>query len=110
MRKKGGQFVAPTLLPFEIASILRKKEIRKLLTGAEMVGAFHYFQALEIICEHSDELVERALTLSQNFGPKMSVYDASYVALAENQNIPFWTADRHLYNLVKDIYPDFILF
>jgi predicted nucleic acid-binding protein len=31
-----------------------------------------------------------------------SAYDAAYLALAESEQIPLVTADKHLYNAVKD--------
>ena len=100
-RLHGEVFIAPTLLTFEIASILRKKELRKLLSRAEIVGALHYFKGLEIQLRDFDELIERALALSQSFGPSLTVYDASYLAVAEHYHASLWTADKALHHLVS---------
>ena len=34
-----------------------------------------------------------------------AAYDAHYLALAEMMNCEFWTADRRLFNVVKDELP-----
>lgn len=100
-RLSGENFVAPHLLPFEVASLLQKKRSRKILTGAEALGALHQFQGMQIELVFFDGLIERSLALTEAFGSQLTVYDASYLALAEHLKASFWTADRPLFDAVS---------
>lgn len=100
-RLKGEYFLAPALLPFEMASLLRKKELRKLLSGAEVLAALQYYRELQIQLRDFDGLIERSLALCQIFGPRLTPYDASYLAVAEKFHAPLWTADRAFHRLVS---------
>lgn len=102
-RLAGETFIAPQLLPFEIASILRKKLLRRLLTAPEVAGALQYYHALNIQLRDVDQLMERSLSLCQTFGPTLTVYDASYVATAEAHRATLWTADQVLIRTVAPV-------
>ncbi|MBI4366432.1 MAG: type II toxin-antitoxin system VapC family toxin [Deltaproteobacteria bacterium] len=100
-RLAGESFIAPMLLPFEMVSVLRKKELRRLLSPPEMLAALQYYYALQIDLRDFDGLWERILALCQTFGPALTAHDASYVALAEKFHTPLWTADKELYRAVS---------
>lgn len=107
-RLSGESFISPPLLPFEIGSVLRKKELKKFLSREEILGALQYYRGLKIQLRDFDTLMERSLTLAQTFGPKLTVYDASYVAVAEKFQAPLWTADRELFEAVSPSF-DFVV-
>lgn len=100
-RLNGDRLIAPSLLPYETLSILRKKETRRLLTGLEILAALRYFQALKIEMIHVDYLMERTLSLCQNIGSKLTPYDAAYLVVAEENDATLWTADHCFFNLVS---------
>lgn len=94
---EGKRFIAPTLLPYEFSSILRKKQIRKLLTHQEVLGAIHFFEGLEIEYLSYKNLFKRCLSLCDIFGKDLTIYDASYLAIAEEYHAELWTADKILF-------------
>lgn len=105
-RLKREVFIAPHLLPFEIASVLRKKQLRRLLSGPEVMGAMHFFQGLKIQLVDFDGLIQKCLSLAETFGKNLTVYDASYLAVAEKKQAVLWTADRGFYNTVVSSYSE----
>lgn len=109
-RLKGQVFVAPHLLPFETASILNKKRIRKLLTAPEVLGVLRFYQGLKIRLLEPEGMLERCLALCETFGKDLTPYDASYLALAEKNNAVLWTADKHFHDLVAVSYSNIELF
>ncbi len=109
-RTAGEAFMAPSLLPFEIASLLRKKELKGFLTAAEVVGAFQFYRGLKIQLHDFDGLQERALSLCQVFGTFLTVYDASYLAVAEKYESPLWTADKRFFRTVSISFNRVVLF
>jgi predicted nucleic acid-binding protein len=93
----GFRIYAPTLLPFEVASAIRKQvkrgtisdksgekalaELMKLLPAVEMVDAESYLAKAWDIAKSQDLTV---------------VYDACYVALAESLDAQLWTGDGRM--------------
>ena len=99
------QIVAPTLLRYEITAVLRKKVCRGQLSGeianAALAAALD-LKGIEYI--NSPVLHVRALELASQFGLP-TAYDAHYLALAEQQNCEFWTADVPLVDRVSQALP-----
>lgn len=108
-RLQGETFLAPTLLPYEIASLLRKKQLRKLLSGTEVLGAIHFYRGLKIQLVDFEGLVERSLALSTAFGKSLTVYDASYLAVAEQRQASLWTADKTFFDTISISFSDALL-
>lgn len=104
-RLKEAHFIAPSLLPYEMLSILRKKETRHLLTGLEILAALRYYHGLGIKLLHIEDLMERTLSLCQNVGPRLTPYDAAYLVVAEQEEAVLWSADRDFCKLVSSVYP-----
>lgn len=93
----GFQIYAPTLLPFEVTSAIRKQvkrgaisdksgerafaEFMKLLRAVEMVGTEPYLAKAWDIARSCDLTV---------------LYDACYVALAESLDAQLWTGDGRM--------------
>lgn len=105
-RTAGKRFLSPALLPYEVASLLRKKRLKKILSGAESLGAIHLFRGLEIELTHFEDIMERVLTLCEAFGSFLTVYDASYLAVAEKEKATLWTADRDFFRTISVSFPD----
>jgi predicted nucleic acid-binding protein len=98
---EGTHLIAPAFFDVETDSILRQKVIlRQELTSAQAEAAFIVLQALPIQQLTVPAQRQRAWQIATEFG-FATVYDATYLALAELQGCPFWTADKRLFDQVK---------
>ena len=96
------QLIAPVFFEVETDSILRQKtSLRGELTVAQAQRAFASLQALPITTKHSAEQRQRAWEIAREF-QFPTVYDATYLALAELSKCEFWTADEKLFKQVRD--------
>jgi predicted nucleic acid-binding protein len=98
---EGTHLIAPAFFDVETDSILRQKVIlRQELTPAQAEAAFTALQTLPIRQLTVPAQRQRAWHIATEFG-LATVYDATYLALAELQGCPFWTADKRLFDQVK---------
>lgn len=96
------QLIAPVFFEVETDSILRQKvSLRRELTVDQAQRAFASLQRLPIKTTHSLEQRVRAWEISSEF-QFPTVYDATYLALAELSQCEFWTADEKLFKQVRD--------
>jgi predicted nucleic acid-binding protein len=88
----GTAILAPALIGFETANIIRRHELAGLV-GRDQAAQAHA-DALELAIEHwpYEILAPRAWELREN----LSVHDASYVALAELADATLVTLDRRI--------------
>ena len=93
--------VAPTLLFYEVSNALHRYVVHQQLTGDEVNAALDAALQLGIHTYGDAALHKRALSMAQELGLP-ATYDAHYLALAERMGAQFWTADRRLFNTVKD--------
>lgn len=99
---EGKQLIAPAFFEVETDSILRQKvALRKELTAEQARAAFARLRDLPIRQVSESGQRERAWEIATGFG-FATVYDATYLALAELRGCEFWTADERLFNQVKD--------
>ncbi len=100
----GVERFAPSLIDYEIVSALN----RKLLSGA--LSADQVDSALELAFEDSLQIIDTndmhrdALRIARRLGLH-STYDAHYLAIADDLDCEFWTADERLYNAVRERFP-----
>jgi len=95
------QLIAPVFFEVETDSILRQKaSLRRELTADQAQRAFASLRALPIETRHSAEQRERAWEIAREF-QFPTVYDATYLALAELRRCEFWTADEKLFKQVR---------
>jgi predicted nucleic acid-binding protein len=85
---------APALMPFEVANIVRRTEARGAIDASTAARAIANLRALPVDLLPFDPLAGRVWELR----PNLTVYDASYVALAEVLGGPLVTLDRKLAN------------
>lgn len=89
---------APDLLPYEVASACLKKirskpeETEELLNGLSMLADF------PVALEKSDPLTALLLASENN----LSIYDASYLDLAQKLGCELITLDKRLLKVSKD--------
>jgi len=87
-----GDLLAPHLALFEAANILRRLQLAKLITTEQAAQAHADLLELPIELWPYELLAPRAWQLRMN----LSVYDGSYVALAELTSTPLATLDARL--------------
>jgi predicted nucleic acid-binding protein len=82
----------PDLLPYEIANVLRFKPD---LSQEQVQAALNSLYDMQIrIVKGSRQAIKEAIHLAYLYD--VTVYDAAFVAIAENVNAPFITADDKL--------------
>ena len=96
------QLIAPAFFEVETDSILRQKvSLRQELTLEQAQRAFASLQGLPIKTIHVPQQRQRAWEIAREF-QLPTVYDATYLALAELRQCEFWTADEKLFKQVRD--------
>jgi predicted nucleic acid-binding protein len=93
------KLIAPSLLAFEITSILRRLVCLKDLTPSEGEETFEHFQQIEISLSSRRSIFSLAWQLAKELN-RPRAYDTAYLALAQLKECDFWTADEKLYNVV----------
>lgn len=96
--QRGVDLHAPDLLLLEVASALWKAVRRAQTTEADSLAALRFIAQTRPLLMPVVQLASRALGLANETG--CSVYDASYLALAEQLQITLVTADERLVALV----------
>jgi predicted nucleic acid-binding protein len=99
------QIIAPSLLRYEVAAVLKKKEHRGQLSAAlarSALSAVLNMEEIEFV--DSADLHLHAWELAGRLDLR-TLFDAYCLALAEMRNCKLWTADRRLYRSVKDKVP-----
>jgi predicted nucleic acid-binding protein len=90
----------PDLFFIECANVFRSRAHRRLMSAEEARKAFAILRALPLQTVASPELTPLALDLALTHG--LSVYDATYAALAERLGAPLVTADQKLVKTLED--------
>jgi predicted nucleic acid-binding protein len=107
-KRAGVELLAPLLLEYEIAAILRRAVVAQWLTTDLAVEAIDRVLTLRIRClPPALHLHERALHWAERLGHSKA-YDAHYLALAEQERAELWTADRRLANGAQQAGADWV--
>lgn len=88
----GADLVAPALVAFEAANIIRRHELAGLVSADQAAQAHADLLDLAIEYWPYELLAPRAWQLRQN----LSIYDAGYVAVAELTDATLVTLDRRI--------------
>jgi len=95
--------IVPTLFDYEITNALKVAVTKKRLSEQEAMKSIAWFRALEIPCYDFSGLQELTFQLACRY--QRSVYDSSYMALAQSHQLWFYTGDRRLFNAVGNVLP-----
>jgi predicted nucleic acid-binding protein len=97
-KRAGVELLAPLLMEYEVSAILRKAVSSQWLTTDLAIEAMGEILALEVRCvAPTAHLHECALRWAERL-EQSKTYDAHYLALAEQEGVELWTADRRLAN------------
>jgi predicted nucleic acid-binding protein len=91
--------IAPTLLEYELTNGLTIAQKRGRIEEEKILKAIEGFMDLQIPMQSLTDFYPKLLHYCRTYG--RSVYDASYLALAESEGIMLITADEVLYRAVK---------
>ena len=90
---EGTQLVAPSLMPFEVANALYRRVVRGDLEVEIAADLIQDLMSLGVALHETPSLHRRALELASQLN-QGAVYDAHYLALAEELGCELWTADQ----------------
>lgn len=89
----------PLTAIIEVNNIFKNAVLRKRIREKQALQIYEKFLKFDFVSHSSDEILQR--TLQTAITLDISSYDASYVALAESLQIPFYTADERLVRKAK---------
>jgi predicted nucleic acid-binding protein len=102
-KRAGVDLLAPVLLEYEVAAILRKAVVAQWLTSDVALEAMGKILALNVHClPPTASLHQQAMRWAERLG-HTKTYDAHYLALAEREGVDLWTADRRLANGARQV-------
>jgi predicted nucleic acid-binding protein len=93
--------IAPHFFDAEIYSAVRKKVYSGEITAEAGETAFEDLRGLPVQLMPTAHLLDRTWEIAKQFNLRW-LYDAFYVSLAEDRACMLWTADKELYEAVKD--------
>ncbi len=91
--------LTPTLFDYEVTNTLKIAVMRARLTEADAITALQQYKNFNI--QRYDFFPLQSLTFQLANQHKRSVYDATYLALAQSQGIDLITGDKRLFNAVN---------
>jgi len=97
----GIRLIAPHFFDAEIYSAVRKKVYIGEITAKAGETAFQDLKGLPVQMLSTSHLLDRSWEIAKGFNLRW-LYDAFYVALAEERACVLWTADIELYKAVRD--------
>jgi predicted nucleic acid-binding protein len=97
-RIQTAQTYAPNLLPVEVGNVLAVSERRNRITQIEAVRIIKLVGALKIhfVDLATIDLIEPLLNLARQYN--LTVYDAQYLYVAMQHELPLFTLDKGLRN------------
>lgn len=94
---------APSLMIFEVASILQRKTYCTELSAREASDALNVFTNLPVLFQGQTHIMKKAFRLAQELSLK-NTYDTAYLAVAETRQIPCITCDVELRKKGRAVY------
>ena len=96
------QMIAPALFTYEVTNIIYRQIGKGQLTFDEATLGLRKLFSIGVSLRFSEyeDISMQAMNIAHQFHLPAS-YDAHYLALAEQQNCEYWTADTRLWNTVK---------
>jgi len=95
---------APSLFMYEVSSTLRNKVHRKILSISDAEEIKNQLKNLDMTFINTEDILDTAWDIASQL-KLPTLYDCFYIALSKFLNIPLWTADSKLYNVVNEEFP-----
>jgi predicted nucleic acid-binding protein len=100
---KKSKILVPSLWLNEVTSVLAKLVHFGQITPQESKDSLRLALTLDFeVIEPDNTQCQLALEWAHRLN-RASAYDCFYLAIADSYEIPFWTADKRLYNALKDM-------
>jgi predicted nucleic acid-binding protein len=100
-KENGVEIFTPLLIDYEITTILRRAVSVNIISRTESLAALDKVLALNFqSLPPTREMHQRALMWAEKLG-QAKAYDSQYIAVAEQINAEFWTADKSLFNTLR---------
>jgi predicted nucleic acid-binding protein len=103
--QSGGELIAPSLLPYEVANVLHQQQRIAKITAETAQDGLRRVLHLPIDLYGDAQLHSRALEIAHERHLR-ATYDAHYVALAERFRVRLWTCDHRLAAELRDGLPE----
>ena len=101
-KKKETTLLVPTLLTYEVTNILyREVRAGRITSETAKDGINLILRAVSLDFSRTSALNLRAMAFAEHFSLP-ATYDSHYLALAEREDCPLYTADMRLWGAVKD--------
>ena len=98
------EIMAPTLITFEVSSVIRNKVFRDMLSEREGGEIISLLKQLDISLVFTEELLDIAWEIGTILNTS-NLYDCFYLALPKLLRIPLWTADKKLFRSAQKEFP-----
>jgi predicted nucleic acid-binding protein len=98
------EIMAPTLITFEVSSVIRNKVFRDMLSEREGGEIISLLKQLDISLVFTEELLDIAWEIGTLLNTS-NLYDCFYLALQKLLRIPLWTADKKLFQSAQKEFP-----
>jgi predicted nucleic acid-binding protein len=93
--------LVPTLFDYEIANALKVAVLKRRITQQFAEISLQGLHLLPVRRYPASALLDSALSLA--FSHQRSVYDASYLSLAEAHAVDFYTGDKRMFNAMQQV-------
>mgnify|MGYP001565775022 FL=1 len=94
------ELISPNLFAYEIANAVNIAVIKERMSEKEGLDAINDILSIGVSLFDFASLVERSFRIARIY--KRSVYDCAYLSLAEKEGCIIYTADKRLFNAIKD--------
>ena len=101
-QSENASIIAPSLLDYEVTNVFHRLRRAEEISSEEAEASLRDALSLNIDLYGDRQLHEEALALAQKLSLP-ATYDAHYLALAQRFEANFYTADKKLFNSVKDL-------
>lgn len=95
------RLIVPTLFDYEITNALKVAIVKGRITEADALTAISDFKQYDIERHDFQAFQDSAFQLATRY--QRSVYDASYLALAQATGLEFYTGDKRMFNAVSSV-------
>ncbi len=93
-------FLVPDLMYAEVGNVLWKRWRKENIEIEDFYQAIAVLLELNFDLRPTADLLPHALQVATRYG--RTVYDSLYLALSQKESAPFVTADKRLFNAVRD--------